>query len=166
MLRALDDYQHLGLPVHISEITLPAVDGTPAAQETQERLACDYYRLWFSHPAVHGITWWNMPDSAGAAGHEATLASGLLNADLTPKPAYTALHQLIQNEWRTRLTAITDGDGVLRFRGFHGGYRLRINGQFHAFELLPPASMLSTAVTIHLADAKPEQHRPSQKLRR
>lgn len=164
MLRALDDYHRLGLPVHISEITLPAVDGTPAAQETQARLACDYYRLWFSHPAVHGITWWNMPDAAGAAGHEATLASGLLNADLTPKPAYTALHQLIHNEWRTRLTAVTDGDGVLRFRGFHGGYRLRITGQFHAFELRPPASMLSSTVTIHLTDAKPEKHQPIKEI--
>lgn len=135
LLCALDDYHRLGLPVHISEITLPAMDHTPAAQETQTRLACDYYRLWFSHPAVHGITWWNLPDAGGAAGHESTLASGLLNSDLSPKPAYEALQRLIREEWRTRLTTVTDRDGVLRFRGFHGGYRLCVGGQQHGFNL-------------------------------
>jgi endo-1,4-beta-xylanase len=135
ILRALDDYHRLGLPVHISEITLPAMDHSATAQETQAHLACDYYRLWFSHPAVHGITWWNLPDAGGATGHESTLASGLLNSDLSPKPAYEALQRLIRDEWRTRLTGVTDGEGVLRFRGFHGSYRLCVDGQQQCFNL-------------------------------
>lgn len=137
LLRALDDYQRLDLPVHISEITLPAPDATPAGQELQARVARDLYRLWFSHPAVQAITWWNVADGGGAAGGESRLASGLLNRDLSPKPAYEALRHLIQDEWRTHLTAVTGADGVARFRGFHGGYRLRVEGQPHAFQLRP-----------------------------
>lgn len=133
---ALDDYHRVGLPVYISEITLPAVDGSAQAQADQARLARHYYRLWFSHPAVRGITWWNLPDAGAVAGHESTLASGLLNADLTPKPAYEALHQLIRTEWRTRLTLTTDARGEARFRGFHGSYEIRVCDR-HVTRALP-----------------------------
>jgi len=134
---ALDDYHRVGLPVYISEITLPAVDGSAQAQADQARLARHYYRLLFSHPAVRGITWWNLPDAGAVEGHESTLASGLLNADLTPKPAYEALHQLIRSEWRTRLTVNTDASGEARFRGFHGSYQIRV--QDHHFTRALPA---------------------------
>jgi endo-1,4-beta-xylanase len=140
MLRALDDYERLGLPVHISEITLPSGDNSPAGQAMQARLARELYRLWFSHPAVQAITWWNMPDGGGATGFEAGLASGLLNRDLSPKPAYEALHHLIRDEWRTRLILITDANGEAGFCGFHGDYCLHAQGQTHTVELRPAPS--------------------------
>jgi GH35 family endo-1,4-beta-xylanase len=144
MLHALDAYRQLGLPVHISEITLPAVNHEPDGEEMQARMVRYFYRLWFSHPAVHAITWWNVPDG-GAATSEIGIASGLLNSDLSPKPAYEALRQLITEEWRTNLTVVTDVNGEACFHGFHGSYRLRLNGQQKTFELCPASSTFSFA---------------------
>lgn len=142
MLRALDDYQQFGLPVHISEITLPSMNEDPAGEEIQARMARDFYRLWFSHPAVHAITWWNVPDGGAATG-EAKIASGLLKRDLSPKLAYEALRQLITEEWRTNLNVVTDINGEASFHGFHGGYRLRLDGQQQSFELGPTSNVFT-----------------------
>jgi len=124
MLALLDRMARFNLPVHISEITLTAPGNHARGLAAQAQVARDLYRLWFSHPAVAGITWWNLPDG-GAAPGEDRVFSGLLNEHLEPKPAYEALHGLIQNDWRTEIRASTDADGCLTFRGFHGTYTLR-----------------------------------------
>lgn len=128
MLAALDEYRPYGLPVHVSEITIHAFDNDAPGQQAQAELARDTYRLWFSHPAVHAITWWNFPDG-GAVPGEDWLHSGLIDKDLEPKPAYEALDQLINHDWRTDTTVTTDADGIARFRGFHGGYQVVVQGQ-------------------------------------
>ena len=51
------------------------------------------------------------------------LVSGLFTADMRKKPAYEALDQLINHEWRTNL-AMPVRDGKVSFRGFRGRYRL------------------------------------------
>ena len=66
MLRVLDFYQKLQLPISISEITIPTLPCTAEGEATQAELVADYYRLWFSHPAVKAITWWNLPDGTAA----------------------------------------------------------------------------------------------------
>ncbi|MFA7173380.1 MAG: hypothetical protein WC340_08195 [Kiritimatiellia bacterium] len=40
------------------------------------------------------------------------------------KPAYRALDQLINREWKTRLTLKPGEDGSVKFRGFKGRYRV------------------------------------------
>ncbi|MDR1280622.1 MAG: endo-1,4-beta-xylanase [Opitutaceae bacterium] len=146
LLHALDTLAPLGLPIHVSEITLPAPVNNANGQAAQAEAARNFYRLWFSHPAVDGITWWNVADG-GAAPGEGHVASGLLNSDLTTKPAYHALRALIHEEWRSRNTGETDADGRHVFRGFHGHYRItlvhegvsRTREIFHPrFELVPP----------------------------
>ncbi len=52
------------------------------------------------------------------------LASGLYTADMRKKAAYYALDQLINHEWKTRLTLKADAAGHIAFRGFKGRYRL------------------------------------------
>lgn len=125
LFRTLDTLAPLGLPLHISEITLTSPGNDAAGQAAQAEVARNFYRLWFSHPSVDSITWWNVPDG-GAAPGEDKVASGLLNRDLTPKPAYTALHDLIHKEWRTQNTGQTDANGRHSFRGFHGRYRITL----------------------------------------
>ena len=122
LFRALDHYAKFGLPIHVSEITLPSALNDEESLKDQATAACNLYRLWFSHPSVEGITWWNFPDGAAAPGEE--LHSGLLFEDMTPKPAYYALQDLIHREWRTELKGVTDTDGCFRFRGFHGTYNI------------------------------------------
>jgi len=124
---ALDTYQAFGCPLHISEITLPEPTFADDPRGAQRDLAVALYRLWFSHPAVHAITWWNLADGGGAPGEDAP--SGLLDADLKPKPAYEALHDLIHREWRTGISGRTGADGAFAFRGFHGRYEIRLHGK-------------------------------------
>ena len=115
-------YDEIGLPVHVSEITIPApVTKMPRdeAEALQARLLRDNYRLWFSWPSVYRITYWNLVDGMG---HE-ILESGLLRNDMSKKPAYHALWRLVNEEWRTR-TRVVAAAGKVRFRGFKGRYRL------------------------------------------
>jgi GH35 family endo-1,4-beta-xylanase len=123
LLDALDHYSQFKLPLHISEITLTAPENSKEGLEAQALVAKNLYRLWFSHAAVEGITWWNLPDG-GAAPGEDKVYSGLLFEDMSPKPSYTVLQDLIRNEWRTQTEGTTDEDGYFRFHGFHGTYRI------------------------------------------
>ena len=51
---------------------------------------------------------------------------GMLRADMSPKPVYEQLKQLIHEEWKTRAPATTDATGQFSFRGFFGNYRIVI----------------------------------------
>ncbi|AHF90707.1 glycoside hydrolase family 10 [Opitutaceae bacterium TAV5] len=116
-----------GRPIHISEITLPAYPDLPdiVAEDLQARLLRELYHLWFSHPGVEGIYWWNLADGV-AHGRESALRAGLLREDLSPKPAYDALRQLIREEWTTCFTTLSDADGICEFSGFHGDYEITV----------------------------------------
>ncbi|WP_157836964.1 endo-1,4-beta-xylanase [Geminisphaera colitermitum] len=126
LLHALDTLAPFGLPLHVSEITLTAPGNDASGQAAQAEVARNFYRLWFSHPSVDSITWWNVPDG-GAAPGEDRVFSGLLNRDLTPKPAYDVLKNLLHNEWRTESGGATDADGRHGFRGFAGTYRVTVS---------------------------------------
>ena len=69
-----------------------------------------------------GITWWNVVDDCGAPAEPSV--SGIFSRDMQPKPAYFALNDLINNQWRTNTTVRADKDGLVQFRGFRGTYRL------------------------------------------
>jgi len=113
----------LGLPLYISEITVPG-NGENGA-ELQAAIVANLYRLWFSTPQMAGVTWWNLGD--GAAFQEENKAlGGLLDKEMKPKPAYEALDRLINKEWKTALTLRTDAAGEAKFRGFHGKYSIRV----------------------------------------
>ena len=68
-----------------------------------------------------GITWWNVVDGGAAPGEPSF--SGLYDTELRPKPAYKALDNLINDEWKTRMTLKAGKDGTVKFRGFKGKYR-------------------------------------------
>lgn len=111
-----------GLPLHLSEITITSPGDDERGRMIQAIIARNLYRLWFSCERMTGITWWNVVDNCGAPGEPST--SGLFTRDMQPKPSYYALEELINNEWKTRLTARPDKEGSVRFRGFRGKYRI------------------------------------------
>lgn len=122
----LDDIATLGKPIHITEfqIPLPAVmeafgvdSGT--AEELQAQIAKVLYTVFFSHPAVEAIVYWNFY-KAWQPG------SGFLRDDLTLKPIYYVLKELIHKEWKTLIKLQTDANGVVTFSGFAGNYSVRI----------------------------------------
>jgi len=129
--KILDHYATLGKQLHITEFT-PTSGGQPITgsykrgrwdEATQAEWAEKFYRLCFGHPAVVAITWWDLCDRGSWL-----KGGGLLRADLSPKPAYEALYRLIHKEWHTSANGKTDRDGVFRFRGYYGRYRVEADG--------------------------------------
>lgn len=111
-----------GLPIHLSEITITSPGNDERGREIQAIVARNLYRLWFSIKPMMGITWWNVVDDCGAPG-EPTI-SGIFTRDMQPKPAYFALDQLINHDWKTRTSVKVDKAGTATFRGFKGQYRV------------------------------------------
>jgi GH35 family endo-1,4-beta-xylanase len=125
---ALDELAALGKPIHITEfqIPLPAVVAAfkvpvGEAEILQAELARVFYTVFFSHPAVSAITYWNFY-RAWQPG------SGFLRDDFTLKPLYFVVRDLIHREWKTRVCLRTGADGVVEFRGFPGDYRVWVTG--------------------------------------
>jgi GH35 family endo-1,4-beta-xylanase len=110
------------LPLHLSEITITAPNNDERGQAIQAVIARNLYRLWFSIKSMMGITWWNLVDDCGAPGEPGV--SGIFSRDMQPKPAYFALNDLINKEWKTNLVVKANDKGVVEFRGFRGSYRL------------------------------------------
>ena len=117
----LDMMAKTGRRLHVSEVTISAPGADPKSRAIQAVLARNIYRAWFSHKSTKAITWWNTVDGGGVYGEP--LVSGLFTRDLQKKPAYQALDELINREWKTRLK-IPAGGGKVAFRGFRGKYRL------------------------------------------
>ena len=118
--KALDGYAALKRPIHVTEITIPS--SGVGGEATQAYFTERVYELWFSHPSVEAITWWNMRDGQ-AYSKEQRFFGGLLRDDFSPKPAYAALENLIAKKWQTKKSF----DGKLSqvdFSGFYGLYKL------------------------------------------
>ena len=113
----------LGLPLYITEITIPGTGGD--GPELQAAIVADLYRLWFSTKPMAGVTWWNLGDGT-AFEDENKMLGGLLDQGMEPKPAYAALDRLINHEWKTSATLRTDAGGKAHFRGFHGSYAIQV----------------------------------------
>jgi len=137
LIKTYDKFAQLGLPLFITEITIPStLEQGEAGEEIQAEVLTNLYRLWFGMSNMAGVVYWNLPDGR-AWKKEGLLKAGLLDEDLQEKPAYQALDRLINHKWRTRLTAKTDSQGKARFRGFYGKYRVTvtIGGRSQEFEI-------------------------------
>ena len=121
----LDMMARTGRRIHISEVTIPQSEKGAKGLAVQAAAVRNLYRIWFSHKAVAGITWWNLVDGCSFPGEPQI--SGLFMRDMRPKPAYKVLDSLINGEWRTKGVAAVK-DGKVSFRGFKGRYRLTWKG--------------------------------------
>lgn len=128
--RGLDTMASLGLPLEIGEVTVPTFGEGEAYEELQADLLRLWYSIWFSHPAVDGITYWNTPDGYAHTFHddwvENRCRGGLFRHDLTPKKSADTLRKLFSEEWRTEGTFQTDEGGEVTFRGFFGDYAAQV----------------------------------------
>ena len=129
LYRVLDLYGSLGLPLQITETTLPAFGESAEDEEVQEELLRIIISVFFSHPAMEAVIYWNLVDGYAAGGAPGDMTAGenryrggLLRFDMGEKPAFRELRRLFQKEWRTRCVLTTDADGRCFFRGFHGAY--------------------------------------------
>lgn len=129
----LDSFAEFKKPLQISEITVSSYNGDEEDREIQAELIENLYKIWFSHPAMDGVVYWNLVDgythswdglkSAGDMTKGENIYGGaLLNHDLTPKPAFKVLQRLMNEEWHTECEVVTNEGGEADFRGFKGLY--------------------------------------------
>ena len=129
----LDSFAKLGRPLQITEITIPAYTDRKEDEELQAEIVRHLYSMWFSHPAMEGIIYWNLVDGYGYGAEPGVMDAGenyfrggLLRHDMRPKPAYRVIRDLFTKEWRTETAfEITDG-GAGYFRGFCGDYEAEL----------------------------------------
>lgn len=110
----------LGKPIQITETTIPAFSEDPGDEAVQAELLRKLYSIWFSHPAMEAIIYWDMSD---AYTWLRTMRGSLCRRDMSPKPAYNAVRDLFGREWRTDMECEAPG-GRLPFRGFCGTYEV------------------------------------------
>ncbi|MCS7265755.1 MAG: endo-1,4-beta-xylanase [Armatimonadetes bacterium] len=127
-------FAHLGLPLHFTETTIVSGrpierrkwgDTTPEGEEKQVEATVQFYTLLFSHPSVEAITWWDFSDDGAWMGAPA----GWLRRDMSPKPVYERMMELIKGEWWTKAKGITDKEGKWQTRAFYGEHELKIRTQ-------------------------------------
>ena len=121
MIDVFDCYGEFGLPIHMSEISVPSWTGEGEDEEAQAELVKRLYRLWFSRKHCRSIVWWNMADDTAYEG-ENIFHGGIIRRDCSEKPAYRVLDELINKEWHTELEACADGE--YSFDGFYGMYEI------------------------------------------
>jgi len=128
----MDAYDKLNLPMHLTEITIPAYSNDPEDEALQAEIIRNLYRIWFSHRAMEGIIYWNLVDGYGYGAEPGDMSAGensyyggLLRFDMSPKPAFKVIRELFDQEWRTNLELHT-ASGDLSFRGFYGSYDIEV----------------------------------------
>jgi len=148
-LSVLERFERFNLPIHFTENTIVSghlmppeivdlndyqVDDWPSTPEGEERQAREvvlHYKTLLSHPAVQGITWWDLSD-----GGWLNAPAGLLRKDQSCKPAYEELLKLVKGEWWLAPTKMTtDAKGRFSITGFLGDYEVSLESQKSLFSL-------------------------------
>ena len=138
----MDLYSNLSKNLQVTEITIPAYSKDPLDEEIQAKLIEYLYTVWFSHPNMEQIIYWNLVDGyayvpdptpeairrtqGNMSVGENVYYGGLLRFDLTPKPSYITLENLINKKWHTELDSTSNSEGHAAFRGFYGDYEIEI----------------------------------------
>ena len=132
LFKGLDVFAELGLPLELTEVTVPTFGETEADEELQADLLEVLYTVCFGHPSVDTVVYWNVPEGYAYTGqgtnwNENQCRGGLWHHDLTPKKSAERLWELFNKKWHTDLELTTDENGYIEFRGFYGDYIAEID---------------------------------------
>lgn len=136
--KGLDYLSEFGLPLEITELTIPTPGEGEEAELIQADLLETLYTIWYSIPKMETIMYWNIVDKTGYIGkgwNENNCRGGLFHRDFTPKKAAERLYYLMNEKWHTDLELTTDEKGEIQFRGFYGDYTVEIDGDEYKFSL-------------------------------
>ncbi len=140
---SLEELAPLGLPIHLTEISVQSEDEQRKAESLEVLL-----REAFSHPSVKSIHMWGFWRK-----RHWKPAAALVEEDWTLLPAGEIYEKLVLQEWRTRMDEVAANErGEVAFRGFYGDYRITTTGA-------DGESVLVGTVT--LDEAEPQESRPT-----
>ena len=129
----MDLYSNLGKPLQITEVTIPAFSNDAEDEAIQAEIIEKLYSIWFSHPNTEQIIYWNLVDGYAAFAPQGDMTAGenyyyggLLRFDMTPKPAYYMIKDLIEKRWHTEEEITTNDKGEAEWKGFYGEYDVEI----------------------------------------
>ncbi len=138
--KALDVLAELGLPIEITEVTVPTFGDTIEDEELQADMLKLWYSVWFSHPAVDTVVYWNTADGYAYATPESRrdenhCRGGLFHKDMAPKLSALMQKDLFDKVWHTDEVLETDADGCITFRGFYGDYTAKYGDKEQTFAI-------------------------------
>ena len=140
----MDLYSNFGKPLQVTEVTIPAYSNKPEDEKIQADIIEKLYSIWFSHPNMEQIIYWNLPDGYAFFAPQGDMTAGenyyyggLFRFDMTPKPAYYAIKNLITKIWHTEEKITSDENGKASFKGFYGKYdvELEVDGRKETREI-------------------------------
>lgn len=139
LFAVMDFYdKHFHLPLQVTEVTIPAYSNSAEDEELQAKVIENLYSIWFSHPAMEAVIYWNLVDGYAYRAEPGDMSAGenyfyggLMRFDFTKKPAYDMIDELFNHRWHTEGSVRTGADGKADFRGFKGDYEIVLekNGQ-------------------------------------
>ncbi len=156
--RILDEFSEANVPLHYTEFwadnkhLLAAGVDPGVADEMRAEYVANVMTVAFAHPAVESFYFWGeLTRSFRFKSDHNT--DGLPSSSHTPSAVYWRVQELLQKEWMTRETLVSDGEGRVRFKGFFGDYALRYAISSHmpagvTFVLSPDTSGLSRHLII------------------
>jgi hypothetical protein len=116
-----------------AEVTVPTFGEGEEFEELQAEILKTLYTVWFSHPAVDTIVYWNQIEGYcyvdEGRWNENNCLGGLFHHDLTPKKSALMLKKLITEDWHTEESLTTDENGCVKFCGFYGSYEIEADGK-------------------------------------
>jgi GH35 family endo-1,4-beta-xylanase len=113
-LKELDRWGALGLEVQITEFDVETTD-----EELQADYTRDLLTLAFSHPSVTAVMIWGFWE-----GRHWKPDAALWRRDWSIKPNGRVWVDLVTRKWHTAGETVSDADGWISFRGFHGIYQV------------------------------------------
>ncbi len=135
LYKVMDYYSNFGKPLSITELTIPAYSQNEEDEAVQAEIMKWLYTIWFSHPSMEAIIYWNLVDGYAAFAPQGDMTAGenyyhggLMRFDMTPKPAFRTIRNLFEKEWHTEEMKCTDENGIVDFSGFYGEYEIILHG--------------------------------------
>jgi GH35 family endo-1,4-beta-xylanase len=119
LLRVMDKFATLGLPLQVTEFDFETTD-----QDLQAQYTSDFLIAIFSHPAMTGLVTWTPYEYIKGRGPKPDAA--FFDYKLREKPNGQVWNSLVNDSWRTRMKVVTDDKGVAAFRGFKGSYNVEV----------------------------------------
>jgi GH35 family endo-1,4-beta-xylanase len=116
VLKLLDRYAKLKLPMKITEFDVDVADESMQADYTR-----DFLYATFSHPSVSGVQLWGFWEKQHWRPNAA-----LYTANWKEKPNGKAFRELTQNTWHTSENGFSNTTGSFAGRGFYGEYDLSV----------------------------------------